>query len=132
MNGFASSDLDDILRVARKNNAALGITGMLLFVNPSFLQVLEGSQAHTDQMFERIRADRRHARTVLLLREPIEQRSFSDWTIGATTATLHDLQEAVGVNDFFQHREPLHHLGDTKLRKLLELFPSGSYRQRLI
>ena len=129
--GFAASDLDAILRVARKHNPSAGITGMLLFVDPSFLQVLEGTQDHIQDLFERIRADRRHTRAVLLLREPIEQRSFSDWSMGATTATLADLQEAVGINDFFQEGEPLYHLGDTNLRTLLELFRSGSYRQRL-
>jgi hypothetical protein len=131
-NGFAASDLDAVLRVAREHNAGAEITGMLLFVEPSFLQVLEGTQGHVDELFERIRADRRHTRALLLLREPIEHRSFPDWTMGATTATLSDLQEAVGINDFFQDREPLHHLGDTKLRTVLELFRSGSYRQRLI
>jgi hypothetical protein len=130
--GFAAPDLDAVLRVAREHNAGAEITGMLLFVDPSFLQVLEGTQDHIDELFERIRADRRHTRALLLLREPIEQRSFSEWTMGTTSATLSELQEAVGTNDFFQDRwDPLHHLGDTKLRKLLELFRSGSYRQRL-
>ena len=130
--GFAPPDLDAVLRVAREHNAGAEITGMLLFVDPSFLQVLEGTQAHIDGLFERIRADQRHTRALLLLREPIEHRSFSDWTMGTTTATLSELQEAVGVNDFFQDRwDPLHHLDDVKLRKLLELFCSGSYRQRL-
>ena len=129
--GFVASDLGEILRTARKHNAEVEITGMLLFVDRSFLQVLEGTQAHIDELFERIRNDRRHTRALLLLREAIEQRSFSDWTMGTTTATLADLEEAVGTNDFFQGREPLRQLGDTKLRTLLELFRSGSYRQRL-
>ena len=129
--GFAPSDLEAILRAAREHNADAGITSMLLFVAPSFLQVLEGTQDHIHNLFERIKGDRRHSRTSLLLREPIEQRSFSDWSMGATTASLTDLQKAVGINDFFQNPDPLYHLGDTKLRTLLELFRSGSYRQRL-
>lgn len=129
--GFAASDLDAILKAARKHNADVEITGMLLFVDSSFLQVLEGTQVHIEDLFERIKADRRHTRTSLLLREPIEARSFSDWSMGATTASLTDLQAAVGINDFFQSPDPLYHLGDTKLRTLLELFRSGSYRQRL-
>jgi hypothetical protein len=55
---------------------------------------------------ERIRADRRHTGALLLLREPIEHRSFPDWTMGATTATLSDLQEAVGTNDFSRTVNP--------------------------
>jgi len=129
---FAPPDLDAILRVARTHNAGAAITGMLLFVDGSFLQVLEGFQEDIDELFERIRVDRRHTRAALLLREPISQRSFPGWTMGVTTATLAELQSAIGINDFFQDREPLFHLGDTRLRTLLELFRSGSYRQRLI
>ena len=129
--GFAPADLDAILLSARRRNAALGITGMLLFVDGSFLQVLEGTQDRIDELFETIRADSRHCRTVLLLREPIDERSFGDWTMGATTATLTELREAVGTNSFFREREPLSRLGEVKLRQLLLLFRSGSYRQRL-
>ena len=129
--GFSAGDLDDILASARRHNPPAGITGMLLYVAPSFLQVLEGTQERTDELFERIKADPRHTRTSLLLREPIDARSFADWTMGTTTATIAELNDALQVNDFFQSREPLHYLGDIKLRKLLLLFRSGSYRQRL-
>ena len=128
---FKPSDLDEILRAARRRNPVMGVTGMLLYVDSSFLQVLEGSDDQIDELYELIRADDRHTRTVLLLREPIEERSFADWTMGAVTATVKDLEDAVGTNDFFQHRDPLRDLGETKLKKLLTLFRSGSYRQRL-
>lgn len=126
-----AGDLQDILASARRHNPPAGITGMLLYVESSFLQVLEGTRERTDELFERIRADPRHTRTTLLLRESIEARSFGDWTMGTTTATVAELDDALEVNDFFQSREPLHHLGDVKLRKLLLLFRSGSYGRRL-
>jgi hypothetical protein len=130
--GFTSSDLDAILHVARTHNAEVGVTGMLLYVNPSFLQVLEGPDDRIHGLYDHIKTDRRHDRVLLLLREPIEQRSFADWTMGSTTATLRDLQDAVAVNGFFEHEEPpLHNLTDSKLSTLLDLFRSGSYRQRI-
>jgi hypothetical protein len=129
---LTAAELDQILKVARRRNSELGITGMLLFADNSFLQVLEGSQERLDQLFGQIEGDQRHRRALLLIREPIEHRSFADWTMGATTTTLEDLQDAVGTNDFFQNRDALFSLSDAKLRRLLELFRSGSYRQKIL
>jgi hypothetical protein len=104
---------------------------MLLFEGSSFLQVLEGEPERIDALLEKIRADRRHTRTVLLLREPIEQRSFADWTMGYAQATLGELQNATGINDFFTNRDSLAELDAAKVKKVLELFRSGSFRQRV-
>jgi hypothetical protein len=129
--GFQLSDLEEILRAARTRNARDDITGMLLFEGKSFLQVLEGERSKIDDLLERIRVDRRHARTVLLLREPIEQRSFADWTMGYTRVALGELQDATGVNDFFADQHSFSDLDSAKVKRLLELFRSGSFRQRL-
>ncbi|MGD0811417.1 MAG: BLUF domain-containing protein [Acidimicrobiales bacterium] len=129
---FAPAELENILQVARRRNADLEITGMLLFADKSFLQVLEGERERLDQLFTQIQRDERHRRTLLLIREPIERRSFADWTMGAATASLGDLQDAVGTNDFFQSRDALFTLTDAKLRQLLEMFRSGTYRQKIL
>jgi hypothetical protein len=129
--GFQLTDLEEILRVARTNNARDDITGMLLFEGKSFLQVLEGERSKIDVLLEKIRDDRRHARTVLLLRETIEQRSFADWTMGYTRVALGELQDATGVNDFFADQSSFADMDSAKVKRLLELFRSGSFRQRL-
>jgi len=128
---FTLVDLEDILRVARTHNGRSEITGMLLFEGSSFLQVLEGERVKIDALLERIRNDRRHTRTVLLLREPIERRSFADWTMGYTRVALGELRDATGVNDFFADRDSFADLDSDKVKKVVDLFRSGSFRQRL-
>jgi len=39
---MSQDDLEEILRTSRENNARLGITGMLLYGNNTFVQILEG------------------------------------------------------------------------------------------
>ena len=129
--GFELSDLEAILHVARKHNARQGISGMLLFEGRSFLQVLEGEQAQVDALLEKIRGDARHTKTTLLLREPIERRSFADWTMGYTRVALGELQDATGVNDFFADQGSFSDLESDKLNRVVELFRSGAFRQRL-
>jgi len=129
--GFDLSDLEATLHVAREHNARDGISGMLLFEGRSFLQVLEGEHARIDALLEKIRGDARHAKTTLLLREPIERRSFADWTMGYTRVALGDLQDATGVNDFFADQGSFSDLESDKLNRVVELFRSGAFRQRL-
>lgn len=79
--------LDGILRVSRRNNAAVGVTGLLVVGGRRFLQVLEGADLAVTSVFDRIARDNRHFAVVKLLRKPIEQRVFGEWAMGYRTVT---------------------------------------------
>lgn len=51
----------DIIRVAHNRNSRDQLTGMLVFLDGFFLQVLEGRAHHLQARFEVIAADLRHA-----------------------------------------------------------------------
>ena len=129
--GFTLADLEDVLRGSRKSNARIAVTGMLLFESSSFLQILEGDISRVNTLYDKIKLDPRHSRHVLLLREPIVQPSFTDWTMGYTHVSLGEIQDASGVNDFFRDVDAFSELNDEKVRKVLDLFRSGSFRQRI-
>jgi hypothetical protein len=69
----------EILRVARLNNEKLDITGMLLYRDGNFLQVLEGPAPAVDLMVAKIKRDLRHHGVILMSRKKIEERQFADW-----------------------------------------------------
>ncbi|WP_375391068.1 BLUF domain-containing protein [uncultured Sphingomonas sp.] len=69
----------DILRFARPENGLNGVTGLLLFANGRFLQVLEGPEESVSLTMDRIRADPRHRDIAILADRPIEKRAFADW-----------------------------------------------------
>jgi hypothetical protein len=82
----ASTDRDDaglaeILRVARRNNADLGVTGALMLYDDWFAQVLEGPQAIVEALFERIRADPRHEDAHLDHAGRASNRMFERWAM---------------------------------------------------
>ena len=52
--------LEDILVKSRKNNNEIGITGMLIYHNDTFLQVLEGDEEKVDTLMSKIKKDGRH------------------------------------------------------------------------
>ena len=129
--GFALAELQRILQTAREHNRKSGVTGILLFAENSFLQVLEGDPDVLDRLMARIRRDPRHERIVLLLRRPIADRSFADWTMGYTRVVLGELEDRMGVNDFFSNGDAFSDLGAAKVERLLDMFRTGSYRQRI-
>lgn len=79
---FAESDLEPILAGARRRNAAAGLTGVLLYADRSFIQVLEGDAAALEATMARIVADPRHDGVIMLYRKPIAARGFADWSMG--------------------------------------------------
>lgn len=78
---FPQDDLKAILKSARDNNASLGVTGLLLYIDGGFLQVLEGERDTLHKLYSEIAADPRHWDANLLLDEDAP-RNFGDWCMG--------------------------------------------------
>jgi hypothetical protein len=74
-------DLFNLLNQARERNAALGITGHLLYAKGQFTQCIEGPSACVEQLWQRLLKDHRHAEVQLLSRQTIESRRFADWSM---------------------------------------------------
>jgi hypothetical protein len=121
-------DIQRLLERSRHNNGQRGITGMLLFIEGSFFQVLEGDAPIVDQTYEIIARDARHDRVTQIIREPIAKRSFGEWSMGFTTVERADAQQAVSENDFFGSAECLEHINAGRAKKLLVAFGAGRWR----
>ncbi|MGJ3239338.1 MAG: BLUF domain-containing protein [Anaerolineae bacterium] len=96
-------DLKKILVTSRRNNEKAHITGMLLYKNKNFLQVLEGEEDALDELYEKIKQDKRHHSVYTIMKRKIKQREFKQWEMGFT-----DLDEAppvdlLGYSDFLQN-----------------------------
>ena len=78
---LAQPELENILEQSRRNNAAAAITGLLLYIDGAFLQVLEGEADPLEQTYARIRRDTRHWGTVTLLDQDAP-RAFAHWSMG--------------------------------------------------
>jgi hypothetical protein len=70
-------DLAALGKNCAERKSHLGITGMLLHKNGSFLQVIEGSKAVIRDMFARISADPRHIDIRTICDRTIPHREFA-------------------------------------------------------
>ncbi|MGB5735072.1 MAG: BLUF domain-containing protein [Thiohalocapsa sp.] len=75
-------DLLELLTYARKHNAGIGVTGLLLFQGQHFLQVLEGDAETVRELFKHICKDPRHGNVALLFEELVSERQYRDWSMG--------------------------------------------------
>lgn len=74
--------LDHILAQSRKNNPALGVTGLLCISENLFIQVLEGGRDEVCELFNAIVRDDRHQQVRLLSYDEITERRFGNWSMG--------------------------------------------------
>jgi Sensors of blue-light using FAD len=125
---FEEHTIPSLLETARRNNAGRGITGVLLHVEGNFFQVLEGEEAAVTETFGRIRDDNRHSRVTQIIREPIFERAFTDWTMGFANVNLAEVKSRIGENDFFTGATCLEQLSPGRARKLLAAFRQGRWR----
>lgn len=81
---IGSARLSEILDVSRRNNLQADITGLMVSLDDSFLQILEGQQAKVAACLARIRQDPRHLGMHEIFNEPIAARAFADWSMAHT------------------------------------------------
>lgn len=98
--------LKDILEKSRKKNRRLNITGMLLYMDPYFIQVLEGEEATVSAAFEKIRQDPRHQKISVIYKKPITERVFANWSMGFNKFTQQNMGDIEGLSDFLQRPTP--------------------------
>ncbi|MEZ5306384.1 MAG: BLUF domain-containing protein [Pyrinomonadaceae bacterium] len=124
---FSVDELSELLKVARKRNRRYGITGILLYDNGAFLQVLEGEENEVEKLFRRISKDPRHTHIELLLRLEIEHRSFTEWRMGFHEGSIKDLEKHPGFVDFFNSRFPFGHEDLDLAKQALLRFRDGAW-----
>ncbi|MDW3095703.1 MAG: BLUF domain-containing protein [Gammaproteobacteria bacterium] len=97
---FSEEELEEILSTARENNASLGITGMLLFHEGSFIQALEGPQEKVQALYEKISQDKRHTETVVLYKGDQEEPDFESWSMGFYRTNQSSQENLQGFHNF--------------------------------
>ena len=128
---FETAELTALLQAARRHNDAAGLTGMLLYTEGSFFQVLEGTPDAVNALYARIELDQRHAQVTKIITEAIPSRSFADWTMGFSQVSRKELALISGTNDFFSGSSCFLGLDSGRAKKLLSAFREGRWRKTL-
>lgn len=99
---MTEDDLVRLLEQSRSSNAQNRLTGMLLYKNGHFMQVLEGEESSVKEIFHDIEKDLRHKSVDVLRAEYIQHRDFPDWTMGFANIDKLDPSSLPGFTRFLE------------------------------
>lgn len=80
--------IDDIVATSLVRNAALGVTGALVYTGPHFAQLLEGTSEAVETLMASIKIDSRHSNVQVLEIRTIAERCFADWRLAYAGPSL--------------------------------------------
>jgi hypothetical protein len=96
---FSKQELNSLLSEARAKNSAKGITGLLLYSEGNFIQLLEGEREVIETLYKTIEADPRHKNVIKVLEGELSQRNFSEWSMGYRSISSEEHRHAEGLLD---------------------------------
>lgn len=79
---ISSEEIESIGIVSSRNNSRINITGILVYFDKMFFQIIEGDDKKVDQLYEKIGNDQRHHDVLRLKTEyNIIERLFPKWSM---------------------------------------------------
>ena len=99
--------IDDILKVSHRNNERDDITGLLIYKDGCFIQLLEGDEIAVEETLTRISQDPRHLGMVTIYDRTAddEKRSFENWSLAAVEVNRAALTDPLVAEQFMKWHE---------------------------
>ena len=120
------TDLKEILAKADEKNKKQNITGLLVYFDGTFIQMLEGKKEDVLETFERIGDDDRHEQIIKLFFGDTDKRHFPNWKTAlqvldeATFSKIESYESLAEGNRFLQELND-DHVGLKMLRYFYEM-----------
>lgn len=119
---LSEEDITAIFEDSLGNNTAQDVTGILVYNQGNFLQVLEGEEGVVDTLFHKITKDERHKNIITVINSPLEDRLFSEFNLGYSVLTNVD-----DFKDLKLYTEALRLSEDAKAKQLYNIIDNFIY-----
>ena len=102
---FSEREMDadalmSLLESARTNNERLEVTGLLLYCNREYMQLIEGEEEVIRSLWQSIQSDSRHYSARVMYEGPIEKRGFAGWSMGFRNLGNVNMKALPGYSSF--------------------------------
>jgi hypothetical protein len=127
---YSEDELLSLLKKSRANNMRVGVTGLLLYHQGSFMQFMEGEEDKVLAIYHnRIVPSRLHRKVTLLLKIELEERVFSNWKMGFMATDSKLANSVPGFTEFVRTKSSFIELaGDhERLNKIIDGFHAGRW-----
>lgn len=96
---FTTPELLDILTRSQYKNIRLDLSGLLVFHDGKFMQLLEGGKKEVDELFATIQRDSRHTDVRVVLEADGYYRCMPSWVMGFSTGGK--MEHQVKAQDYY-------------------------------
>ena len=87
-----AEEIEKILASCKKNNPPLNISGVLLYNDTKFIQLVEGDAKVITGLYDKIKLDNRHSNCMMISYGPIKEKSFPSWHMGTRNLAGTDVE----------------------------------------
>jgi len=101
---MTKDNLQSILMESMRHNSDHNITGILLYDQGSFCQVLEGDKKDVLSLFKKIKKDKRHFNVITISEKDIQYREFSTWSMRFINLDFYDREMIQGYQTISGNR----------------------------
>lgn len=113
---LSPAGLEEILVDARVGNEKRQVTGVLVYIDGVFMQILEGEEKVLRALLKSIAADSRHTDLKVFYEREVSERTFPDWRMAYLSATPQQMAVWAGLEGTASitsvlegiHRNPRH------------------------
>jgi hypothetical protein len=89
--------LEAILTDARTGNEARNVTGVLVYVDGVFFQIIEGDKDVVHSLMASIASDSRHHSVKIFYEAEVNVRAFESWSMAYLSATAEQMSKWAGL-----------------------------------
>jgi hypothetical protein len=94
----SQEEIEKILESCKKNNPPLNITGVLLYSDIKFIQLVEGESKVIMALYDKIKLDVRHTTPMMISYSPIKEKSFPSWHMGTREISSSQVDFKTDIN----------------------------------
>ena len=106
-NPFSKRELLDLLHEARTYNSIDSISGFLYYKNEFLFKVIEGETQLINNLFDRIKKDKRHTNVKIISNNLINDYLFAKWSMGCIEFNNPKLSLIPGISTDLDTKESI-------------------------
>ncbi len=97
---FTNEEILTLLNASRKKNEANEITGLLLYSDGNFLQIIEGKQKKIKALYAKINMDQRHRNIIKVFEGKVSHRIYPKWHMGFNSIDKEFENQTIGTDSY--------------------------------
>ncbi len=117
---ISDKEIEELLNISEEYNNREDITGILLFSEGNFFQVIEGEEKKVKSLYENIQKDKRHHNLIKIFEKPIHKASYDGYKSDFISENAH--YDTSRLNNYHNYLQVLDRQTQKAVTNILKAF----------